>query len=197
MRSPIAFSRLVTATAGMILVALLALPVAAQGFVASVRGDSAAYDAEGERLFAMLALSKTEADAAVATAEIWSHWLQAPDSASAGLMNRALGRRRAGDDAGSIAILDELVGLAPDWAEAWNQRATMRFVVGDYEGSLADIDETLEREPKHFGALSGQALILLRLGRDTEAQSTLRKAVKIHPFLHERVLIVEEPGRDI
>jgi Flp pilus assembly protein TadD len=108
-------------------------------------------------------------------------------------MRDALERRNAGDAAGSIAILDKLVLAAPGWAEAWNQRATMRFLAQDYEGSLADIDEVLPLEPKHFGALSGQAMIYRRLGRKDEAQSVLKEAVKINPFLADRALLEPEP----
>ncbi len=104
-------------------------------------------------------------------------------------------RRSAYDYAGAIAILDRLVALAPDWAEAWNQRATMRFLADDLDGSLADCERVLELEPKHFGALSGQALILMRQGRFDTAQSILRKAVEIDPFLAERALLVEPQKR--
>ena len=113
------------------------------------------------------------------------------------LMDRAMERRRNYDFAGAVAVLDELLGLAPDWAEAWNQRATVRFLQEDYEGSLEDIRETLEREPRHFGAMAGMAIILLRQGRAELAQSTLRQALGIHPWLRERSLVVATPGKDI
>ncbi len=88
----------------------------------------------------------------------------------------------------------------PDWAEAWNQRATLRFLLEDYEGSLADIERVLQLEPKHFGAMAGQVLILMRHGRFDTAQSILRKAVEINPFLAERSMLIDEPkgnGKDI
>ena len=106
-------------------------------------------------------------------------------------------RVRSFDLAGAVAILDELIALTPDWAEGWSQRAAVRFMQGDFEGSLADIEETLQREPRHFGSLAGMAIILMQQGRVEQAQATLRQAVGIHPFLRERGLIVEAPGEDI
>lgn len=163
----------------------------------ALRGDDAAYAAEGDRLFRFLATAGTEADARAVEGEIWRHWMRAPNTAAGGLMARAMDRRRNYDLAGGVAILDELIALAPDWAEAWNQRATLRFMQGAFEESLADIEETLHREPRHFGAMAGMAIILTRQGRVRLAQATLRDAVAIHPFLRERSMIVAIPGEDI
>jgi tetratricopeptide (TPR) repeat protein len=188
------------------IVAMLAIAAFLSGFgapasaqlAAGVRDDDpAAHAAEHERLFQALAAADTEADARATELAIWTHWMAAPDLASARLMQEALDRRAAFDLTGSVAILDELVALTPDWAEGWNQRATVRFMQEDFDGSLADIEETLKREPKHFGALAGQALIFIRQGRARLAQSTLRQAVAIDPYLRERVLIVEAPGKEI
>jgi tetratricopeptide (TPR) repeat protein len=164
---------------------------------APVRGDTAAYATETERLFHFLAMARNEAEGRAMEGEIWRHWMLAPDAASADLMARATERRRNYDLAGAIEILDELVERAPDWAEGWNQRATVRFMQGDFEGSLADIEETLQREPRHFGSLAGMAIILMQQGRAEQAQATLRRAIAIHPFLRERGLIVPLPGEDI
>ena len=112
-------------------------------------------------------------------------------------MDQVLDLRGARDHAGAIALLDTLVAKEPQWAEAWNQRATLRYVIGDFEGSLADIDRVLALEPKHFGALSGQAIILMHQGKMAAGQLALRKAVEIDPFLSERALLMEPQGQDI
>lgn len=163
----------------------------------ALRGDAAEHIAEGDRLFAFLARARTEAEARAMEDEIWRHWMRAPDSAAAALMAKAMERRASYDLAGAVAILDDLVVLAPDWAEGWNQQATLRFMQGDFAGSLADIEETLLREPRHFGAMAGMALILTQQGRIRQAQAILRKAVEIDPFLRERAMIVPIPGEDI
>jgi tetratricopeptide (TPR) repeat protein len=156
--------------------------------------------AERKQLLDALAGSADPAEAARRALTVWAFWFRPPNPAAGALMDAAMERRRAYDYAGAAAILDRLVAAAPDWAEAWNQRATIRFLMEDFEGSLADIERVLALEPRHFGALAGQALILMRSGRMEAAQGALRRAVKINPYLAERSLLVEEPdpgGKDI
>lgn len=163
----------------------------------ALRSDPATYADESERLFDFLGAAKTEAEARSIEDEIWRHWFLAPDAKAAELMGQAMERRRNYDFAGAVEVLDELVAANPDWAEAWNQRATIRFMQGDLPGSLADVEETLQREPRHFGALAGMALILTQQGRIEQAQAILRKAVDIDPFLREKALLVTVPGEDL
>lgn len=170
---------------------------AAADDAALLRGDPATYAKEGDQLFDLLATAKTEGDARVVEDEIWHHWFLPPDPEAAGLMAQALEKRSAYDYAGAVEVLDKLIAANPDWAEAWNQRATIRFLQGDFQGSLDDIEETLQREPRHFGALSGMAIILMQQGRAEQAQAVLRKAVKIDPFLRERSMLVAVPGEKI
>lgn len=166
----------------------------AQEFAATVRGDPAERQEQRERLFRLLRQAGTEAEGLRIAFDIWSYWLEAPDRQAASLMNRALERRRRYDLSGALTILDDLVERAPQWAEAWNQRATVLFEMGREERSLADVERVLMLEPKHFGAMAGQAIILMRQGRMRAAQSILRRAVEIHPFLAERAMIVPRPG---
>jgi Tfp pilus assembly protein PilF len=178
------------------LVALPGRPLAQD--IVSIQGDPAARAETRERLFHALKAAPSKLVAQQITARIWQFWFEAPDADSARLMSDALKRRQSRDFAGAISVLDQLVAQASDWAEAWNQRATLRFMVGDLQGSLADIDQVLPLEPKHFGALSGEAMILRRLGQQDKAQSVLKRAVKINPFLSDRVLLKPEPeGEDI
>ncbi|MGA2793001.1 MAG: tetratricopeptide repeat protein [Roseiarcus sp.] len=83
----------------------------------------------------------------------------------------------------SLALLDKIVILQPDWAEAWNKRATVRHLAGDDQGSMADIAHVLILEPRHFGALSGMGMILERRGFRDEALRAYRRALEIAPQL--------------
>ena len=67
--------------------------------------------------------------------------------------------------ADALKILDQTIALLPDWAEGWNARATARYLDDDYNGSMADIAQTLKREPNHLGALMGMAAILEARGQ--------------------------------
>ena len=86
------------------------------------------------------------------------------------------------DDTGlAIDVLDQVVILAPGFAEGWNKRATVAFMRKDYGASLADIRQTLRIEPRHFGALAGLGMILEQLERDDAALDAYRAALAVHP----------------
>jgi tetratricopeptide (TPR) repeat protein len=80
-------------------------------------------------------------------------------------------------------LLDKIVELYPDWAEGWNKRATLRFVLDDDKGSMADIAHVLKIEPRHVGALSGMGMILERDGFREDALRAYRRALAVAPQL--------------
>ena len=172
-------------------------PAKAQDSIVTLRGDPAAEAAEREKLFAALAVAANASEARVLVSQIWSLWFRAPNTEAERVMEQALTHRQARDYVKCVEVLDALIEMEPGWAEAWNQRATIRYLLRDLEGSLADIDHVLEIEPKHFGALSGQAMILMHQGKMEAGQLVLRKAVEIDPFLSERALLMEPTGQDI
>lgn len=137
-----------------------------------------------EALFAELAVTGSADRAAALESRIWKIWLDPPpgrDVAAAwqrGLRTMSLGQ---GHDA--MRAFDSVVALAPDFAEGWNKRATVRYVLGDLTGSVEDIRRTLALEPRHFGALSGLGLIRLAQDRPGEALDAFEAALKIHPNL--------------
>jgi tetratricopeptide (TPR) repeat protein len=83
----------------------------------------------------------------------------------------------------SLALLNKIIVLQPGWAEAWNKRATVRYLLEDEQGSMADIAHVLALEPRHFGALSGMAMILERRGFRDGALRAYRRALEIAPQL--------------
>ena len=109
----------------------------------------------------------------------------------------ALSRRSAYDYAGALKHLNILVESYPNYAEGWNQRATVRFLVGDYEGALADVEEVLKHEPRHFGALAGRGMIYFQQGRLPLAQLSVRNALRVHPFLAERAILDIPAGQEL
>ena len=92
-------------------------------------------------------------------------------------------RWQSGDLRTARAAFDLLVQRQPNFAEAWNKRATLLYLMGDDAGSIADIGRTLALEPRHFGALSGLGLIDARNDRPEQALRSFEAALAIHPFL--------------
>ena len=83
----------------------------------------------------------------------------------------------------ALDVLDQVVMLKPDFAEGWNKRATVYYLLDDYGSSLADIRRTLALEPRHFGALSGLGFILDETGKKEQAIEVFQKALAINPQL--------------
>ncbi len=136
----------------------------------------------------------TEAEARALSSQLWLMWLEAPDARAQEMLDRGMQQREGFDFAGSRRTLDGLVDYCPDYAEGYNQRAFASFLSQDFQSALLDLDVTLSINPRHLGALSGKALTLMGLGREEEAQTVLREALKLNPWLSERSLL---SGTDI
>jgi tetratricopeptide (TPR) repeat protein len=153
--------------------------------------DEAKDKASLDALFSELRLAPDAQTAHEIDQRIWIHWMTPSDPTLAGRMGEAMAARRLGDIPGAIVLLTRLIADYPTYAEAWNQRATMFYLINDFEASLADIDKVLQYEPRHFGALSGRALIYLQQGKRALAIKDMAAALELHPFLHERQLFPE------
>ncbi|MFC5586599.1 hypothetical protein ACFPOD_15900 [Nitratireductor kimnyeongensis] len=92
----------------------------------------------------------------------------------------------------ALDFLDQVVMLFPDYAEGWNRRATVHFMMNDYSRSMADISRTLELEPRHFGALAGMARILQATGRQEQALTAYEQVLNIYPMLRSAQNAVAE-----
>ena len=153
-------------------------------------------------LFGQLAGAGSPDEGKAIAAAIQRVWMQSGSDTADLLMTRALAAQAAGNTSLALELLDHVVEITPDWSEAWNKRATMRFLADDYDGSMADIDHTLTLEPRHFGSLGGLATILQRSGKDKRALEVLRRLIAIYPQqpdiqkLIDR-LTTEVEGRDI
>lgn len=158
------------------------LALAAPGATAQAYVDTELLDV----LFAELRRSPDQESAQATATRIWQVWTQPDDPELAQSMQDAYDARRDGDYPATIAILDEVIERWPDYAEGWNQRATIYFFMENYDASLADVDETLLREPRHFGALVGAATIHLILGDRPTALGFMSRAIRYHPYLVER-----------
>ena len=134
-----------------------------------------------DRLFARLRLARSEREGKLAEEAIWKMWT-ASDSASAeALLQQATRAMAARENEAALSILSTLVALQPHFAEAWNKRATLYFLMGRFDESIGDIDKVLDLEPRHFGALAGLGMIKLRQGEVGAALSAYKRALSINP----------------
>jgi len=144
-----------------------------------------------DELFNELADSRNEVDANEISTRIWLEWFSPNDSKLSTRMSVVTNFLGEGNMESSLHELNGIVEEYPDYAEGWNQRATLLFRMGRYDESLADIDKTLAIEPRHYGAMAGRVLILLKQDRELEALRQMRAALAIHPYLNERRLFPE------
>jgi len=136
-----------------------------------------------DALFRDLARARGPAEASRVEEHIWAAWMSHADPAAEAELERATRAIAAGDHAEGEAILDDLVHAHPDYAEAWNKRATLYFRLGRDAESVRDIQRTLALEPRHFGAICGFGQICLRKGDRAAALFAFDAALRIDPHL--------------
>lgn len=118
-----------------------------------------------------------------ATRRIWEIWCSHGEEPAVRAMRSAVNAMEKGKLRDAGVILDTMVDRWPEWAEAWNKRATLRFMENRDGKSLDDIARTLEREPRHFGALGGFGQICLRAGDESSALLAFERLLTIDPHL--------------
>ena len=136
-----------------------------------------------ETLFSALKIAPDESSAKAIEDRIWAIWIASGSDTCNLLMGRVKAATDAKDYDLAIKLLNAVIALKPDYAEAWNRRATIYYLKQDYGRAVADIAEVLKREPRHFGALSGLGMMLQDIGDDKHALEAYRKALEIDPRL--------------
>ena len=145
-----------------------------------------------DELYDRLAKAKDSEEAGAVVAMIGQALLRSGSDTADLVMQRAVTAMEAKDYPTATNLLDKVITLQPGWAEGWNKRATVRYLLDDDAGSMADIGHVLALEPRHFGALSGMGLILHRNGQDKAALTVLRRAAGINPQDAQVKTMVEE-----
>jgi len=140
-------------------------------------------DSRLDDLFLRLAQTTSAAEASAAEEAIWALWMAHSDDRAQRYMFAGIGQMNDGHLHEALITFSRLVDMEPNFAEAWNKRATVYFMLHDYDASARDIAETLKREPRHFGALSGLGLVNIALGRSHAAIAAFEMAMAHHPHL--------------
>ncbi len=158
--------------------------------------EAALRAAELDTLFDRLAAS-AESESEGIQNRIWAIWSASGSDSMDLLLARAVAAMQAQDYELALRFLDDLVRLDPGFAEGWNKRATVYFLLQEYGRSVADIERTLALEPRHFGALSGLGMILERLGDKKGALTAYRRGLEVHPHLQGAIEGVERLAPDV
>jgi len=159
------------------------------GFFSSVQSSQ---EKVLNNLFNQLKKINNSKSAVLLEAKIWSIWNEHPT-------NNKLTERlefgtelmQYGDYNYALRVFDNIIVTDPKWSEAWNKRATVYFLMSQFKDSLDDIDKVLNIEPRHFGALSGQARIFLKLQKYEKAIKSIERALKFYPSFKSRKMIPE------
>ena len=117
----------------------------------------------------------------IAEQALWQIWSRSGDAAIDRLYAVGIHQMEEGDLTDAIATFTEIIERKPDFAEAWNKRATLYFLLGELKKSLADCDEVMKRNPYHFGALAGYSQIYIRLEYYDRALDYARRALEVNP----------------
>ena len=143
-------------------------------------------------LFNQLEKVNNSKSAALLEKKIWSIWNEHPTN------NKLTDRlefgtelMQYGDYNYALRVFDNIIVTDPKWSEAWNKRATVYFLMNQFTNSLDDIDKVLNIEPRHFGALSGQARIFIKLQKYEKAIKSIERALKFYPSFKSGEMIPE------
>ena len=151
-------------------------------------------DPELPALFERLQQDLTPQEAAEVDRRIWILWLHSEDKTVNRLMAQGMVAMQRGALDRALERFNEIVEQAPDFAEGWNKRATVLYMMGRHRESVADVQSVLNLEPRHYGALSGLGMILVAIGREEEALEWLRRALEVNPYLDGVRLLADQIG---
>jgi tetratricopeptide (TPR) repeat protein len=112
---------------------------------------------------------------------VWQVWGRSGDVEADGLLQVGIEEMNRGDGPAAVETFTKAIQRKPDFAEAWNKRATVYFLMGEHEKSLKDCDEVMKRNPAHFGALAGYGQIYLQLDQPERALTYFRRALRVNP----------------
>ena len=128
----------------------------------------------------------------LAQENVWRVWSRSGDPVADQLLAAGIEEMNRGFFQEAIYTFTKVIERKPDFAEAWNKRATVLFFSGNLRASLADCDEVMKRNPQHFGALSGYGQIYFRLDQYDKAIEYFRRALDVNPNLADLETAIRE-----
>jgi len=134
-------------------------------------------------LFERLAVTTNDEEASNITREIWKRWTANDDPNVSQLMQIGIRALNYSTYRKALQSFDQVIEMAPEFAEGWNKRATLYYHINEYRRSIDDIKETLRLEPRHFGAWSGLGLVSIAQENYSGALAAFKKALSINPHI--------------
>ena len=116
---------------------------------------------------------------------MWQVWSRSGDDEVDRLLAIGVEQMASRADDAAVDTFTRIIARRPDFAEGWNKRATVYYLMGEYRKSLTDCDEVMKRNPYHFGALSGYGLIYTQLGEPERALDYFERALRVNPNLDD------------
>ena len=123
---------------------------------------------------------------------LWQIWSRSGDPEVDSLFQIGLERMREPAPQAAVRTFSEIIQKKPEFAEGWNKRATVYYLIGEYDKSLADCEEVIKRNPVHFGALSGFGMNYLQLSQPEKALEYFQRALRVNPNLEQVEATVTE-----
>lgn len=148
-------------------------------------------------LFDTLKTTSSDDEAKMAERQIWQIWIEHKNPEIARLMRQGMAAMGEDDQEAALDDFDAVVKYDKNFAEGWNKRATVEYLLGDYQASMADIAHVLQLEPRHFGALSGLGQVELALGDRAAALQAYSAALAIDPHLQDVADMVGELKKEL
>jgi tetratricopeptide (TPR) repeat protein len=170
------------------------------GWLIAGSGEPGVADQQDPRLAGLFERLQETPDATEAQAveqQIWRLWLESNDAAIDQLMLQGIAAMHAQRYDAALQAFDRMVEQAPGFAEGWNKRATVHYLMGDWEASVVDIQRTLELEPRHFGALFGLGLIYDALEQPEAALRSYEATLELNPHSESTRLRIRELRRQL
>ena len=149
----------------------------------SLAGPADQNDPALDSLFDRLAITSSAEEASDISNEIWQRWSANDDPDVSQLMEIGIRALNYSTYRKALRSFDRVIEMAPQFAEAWNKRATLYYHIREYRRSIDDIKETLRLEPRHFGAWSGLGLVSLAQENYPGALVAFKKALSINPHI--------------
>ena len=151
------------------------------------------YDKQLDNLFNQLRSTRNSIAAKEIESKIWKIWTTHPSEESlTSLLAKGSYYMSQNQLTSAHNVFSKAIELDPKWAEAWNKRATVLYLMGNYELSQNDIDEVLKLEKRHFGALSGQGMVQTALKNYQKAIDSYIEAHKIYPSMKTPLIMIEK-----